>query len=232
MLFVLIGLAFVGLASVFSGGSDANAPNPILGDILIICAQVVVGVQMVLEEKYVARYNVPALKAVGLEGLFGLIGTSFFLLIFYYIPGQSAGNRLESTPDAFVQMSNSWVITLALVGTIVSISFFNFFGLSVTKTISATTRMVLDSIRTFVIWGISLGIGWQEFQYLQVIGFVLLLIGTFIYNKILVLPCLPADEVDKELHQIQEAEKDGMEEVLISEANKEDHSSRSHIDED
>jgi len=231
MVFVLIGLAFVGLSSVlFSSGDDSNAPNPLLGDILIICAQVVVSCQMVLEEKFVSKYNVPALKAVGLEGLFGFCGTSFFLLIFYYVPGSSGGNHLESTPDAFVQLSHSWVITVALLGTVISISFFNFFGLSVTKTLSATSRMVLDSIRTFVIWTISLAIGWQEFQYFQVIGFVLLLAGTFIYNKIIPLPCLRSEDDDKELRQIQEAEKDGMDDALLT--NKEDHSSRSHIDED
>jgi len=232
MIFVLIGLAFVGLASVlFSSGSDTNAPNPLVGDILIICAQIVVSIQMVLEEKYVAKYNVPPLKAVGLEGLFGLIGTSFFLLIFYYIPGDSAGNHLESTPDAFVQMYHSWVVTLAICGTVVSISFFNFFGLSVTKTLSATSRMVLDSIRTFVIWAISLAIGWQEFQYFQVIGFVLLLLGTFVYNKIIPLPFFRSEEDDKELRQIQDAEKDGMEDALLH--NKDvHHSSQSHIDEE
>jgi len=229
MVLVLLGLGCVGLSSVLFSSSDSNAPNPLLGDVLIIAAQIVVSIQMVLEEKFVAKYNVPPLKAVGLEGAFGFVGTTFFLLIFYYIPGSSGGNHLESTPDAFVQMSNSWVVALALCGTVVSISFFNFFGLSVTKALSATTRMVLDSIRTFVIWGISLAIGWQEFQYLQVIGFVLLLAGTFVYNKIIPLPCLRTEE-DKELRQIQEAERDGMEEALL--ANKDTTSGRSHIDEE
>jgi len=66
--------------------------------------------------------------------------------------------------------------------------FFNYFGLSVTKHLSATTRMVLDSIRTLVVWGVDLGLGWEDFQYLQVIGFIFLLVGTAIYNKILYIP--------------------------------------------
>lgn len=32
--------------------------------------------------------------------------------------------------------------------------------------------MVLDSVRTMAIWGISLGVGWQSFDYWQLIGFV------------------------------------------------------------
>ena len=53
-------------------------------------------------------------------------------------------------------------------GNILSIAFFNFAGISVTKELSATTRMVLDSIRTLVIWVVTLGLGWQDFQYFQV----------------------------------------------------------------
>ena len=50
---------------------------------------------------------------------------------------------------------------------------------------SATTRMVLDSCRTMVIWGFSLIVGWQKFQFLQLIGFALLVIGMCIYSNII-----------------------------------------------
>ena len=40
-------------------------------------------------------------------------------------------------------------------GTICSIAFFNFAGLSVTKELGAVYRMVLDSVRTIIIWGFS-----------------------------------------------------------------------------
>ena len=50
-----------------------------------------------------------------------------------------------------------------------SIAFFNFAGVSITKELSATTRKVLDTLRTLVIWAFSLAVGWQEFYFLQVI---------------------------------------------------------------
>jgi hypothetical protein len=40
MVLVLIGLLAVGLAAVLGGSSGASAPNPLLGDALIIAAQV------------------------------------------------------------------------------------------------------------------------------------------------------------------------------------------------
>ena len=68
----------------------------------------------------------------------------------------------------------------------VFLAFFNFAGISVTKEMSATTRMVLDSVRTLVIWGVSLGVGWQKFQFLQLIGFLILVAGMCVYNDLLI----------------------------------------------
>lgn len=51
----------------------------------------------------------------------------------------------------------------------ISIAFFNFAGVSVTKELSATTRMVLDSVRTLVIWTVSLALHWQNFYWPQVL---------------------------------------------------------------
>jgi len=56
--------------------------------------------------------------------------------------------------------------------------------------LSATTRMVLDSIRTLVIWLVSLAIGWQDFNVLQILGFFLLLVGMCLYNRVIIEPML------------------------------------------
>jgi drug/metabolite transporter (DMT)-like permease len=187
---VLFGLGFVGLSSVLDGGTSKNAPNPLLGDLFVIIAQLVVAVQMVLEEKYIGKYDVPALQAVGWEGVFGFCLMSCLLIMFQFIPGSANGGKLENTPDAVFQLGNSSIILLATLGNLVSIAFFNFFGISVTKEMSATTRMVLDSVRTFIIWAFSLIVGWQTFGWMQVVGFVLLLTGTCVYQKIIVMPCM------------------------------------------
>jgi len=47
---------------------------------------------------------------------------------------------------------------------------FNFFGLSVTRSVSATSRSIIDTLRTLFIWLISLGLGWEKFNWLQVLG--------------------------------------------------------------
>lgn len=61
---------------------------------------------------------------------------------------------------------------------------FNFFGLSVTRVISATSRSTIDTCRTLFIWIVSLGLGWESFKWLQVLGFALLVYGTALFNEI------------------------------------------------
>jgi len=109
----------------------------------------------------------------------------------YYIKvgvpfNDNASGTLEDLPDALAQIAHSWQLVTALLGTIISIAFFNFAGISVTKEISATTRMVLDSVRTVVIWMFALMVGWQDFQWLQVVGFAALLFGMCLYNNVIV----------------------------------------------
>nr|XP_014349229.1 PREDICTED: solute carrier family 35 member F6 [Latimeria chalumnae] len=184
----IVGLIVVGLADFVSGHNQGRhkTSEVITGDLLIIMAQIIVAIQMVLEEKFVAKHDVHPLRAVGTEGFFGFFILTLLLIPMYFIPvGSFSGNPrgvLEDALDAFCQIGNQPLIIVALLGNILSIAFFNFAGISVTKEISATTRMVLDSLRTVLIWIVSLGVGWEMFHSLQVLGFIILLLGTALYN--------------------------------------------------
>jgi len=193
MLLIIVGLAVVGVADIITMDSTADTTSIITGDILIVLSQVVSSVQFVVEEKYIGKYNVPPLLAVGFEGLFGFTALSLLLIPMYYIyvPARFSScpeNRLEDALDGFTQMGHNWQIILATFGNVVSIAFFNFAGISVTKELSATTRMVLDSVRTLVVWAVSLGLDWQEFHGMQLQGFAALIIGMCIYNDLLYSP--------------------------------------------
>ncbi|KAM4867070.1 solute carrier family 35 member F6 isoform 2-T2 [Thomomys bottae] len=187
ILATIAGLVVVGLADLLSKhDSQQKLSEVITGDLLIIMAQIIVAIQMVLEEKFIYKHNVHPLRAVGTEGLFGFVILALCLIPMYYIPaGSFSGNpqgTLEDALDAFCQVGHQPLIAVALLGNISSIAFFNFAGISVTKEMSATTRMVLDSLRTVVIWALSLALGWETFHPLQVLGFLILLAGTALYN--------------------------------------------------
>jgi len=198
---VIGGLALVGVSDFIAPSTppqlnSTSAPDSnhstgqiILGDLLIIGAQVVAASQMVLEEKYVSGLDIPALQAVGWEGLFGFSILGFLLIPFYFIhvpEGFSDNPRqvLEDALEAFVLMGRNPMIIFALTGTILSIAFFNFAGITVTKEISATTRMVLDSVRTLFIYIVSLALRWQTFFWLQIVGFIFLVFGMALYNDV------------------------------------------------
>lgn len=76
---------------------------------------------MVVEEKYVAGKDIPALQAVGWEGVFGFIGIGLLMIPFNFIqaPPPFADNSrgtLEATVDAFVQIGHSVYLLTAIIG--------------------------------------------------------------------------------------------------------------------
>jgi len=69
----------------------------------------------------------------------------------------------------------------------------------VTRTVSATSRSTIDTCRTLFIWIASLFLGWETFKWLQVLGFAMLVYGTFLFNGLVRPPlrrCVIRDEVE------------------------------------
>lgn len=168
-----------------------EAVGALFGVLLILFAQIFTASQFVLEEKIMAHYSVEPLMAVGYEGLFGLSTTLAVQVVMHFLYGRtkdgrggyfdmSAGwNQIIHTPTVFW---TSFAIAL-------SIALFNFFGLSVTRNISATARSTIDTCRTLGIWVVSLTLGWEVFKPfsggLQVVGFALLCYGTLVFNAVI-----------------------------------------------
>lgn len=94
MAFVMAGTAVVGTATLVcpAGGSSGSSDQSkaLLGNTLIIVAQVIAAVQMVVEEKFIGGYDIPALQVVGWEGTWGFIVLSIVLTIMYFVPAPSA----------------------------------------------------------------------------------------------------------------------------------------------
>ncbi|KNC85834.1 hypothetical protein SARC_02017 [Sphaeroforma arctica JP610] len=204
---VILGIVVVGLASVLYS-KPGSAINPALGNTLVFMAQLIVATQFVVEEKFLGQYHAPALQAVGLEGFWGVAILCVILPILQFVH-KGNGEVVENTVDAWVQCTNSWQLVVGNLGSIFSIAFFNFFGISVTKQLSATHRTTIDSCRTILIWGVSMALGWEEFNSLQLLGFFFLVIGTFIYNEVIKLPgmCMRGEQAFLEAERKVTAEE-------------------------
>jgi len=221
MAVITLGLVCVGVSDIIFNEnhdvSDSDLNAIIAGDLLIILAQIITASQCVTEQRFVRKHNFPPLLAVGLEGMFGMTIIGLLLFPMYYIPASKPfstdpDGRLENAFDAFAMMGQNWHILLGVIGGILSIAVFNFCGITIVKEISGTTRMVLDSGRTLVIWVFSLAVAWQPFGYksflLQLAGFVLLVTGMFIYNDLVFAPLLRKYKVIEERRGSEEEEED------------------------
>ncbi|KAH7135849.1 integral membrane protein [Dendryphion nanum] len=202
---VVFGVAIVGVAGaitrddkatpsaiLFAQGAETDGVSSqslrtIIGVLLIAGAQIFTATQFVLEERIMEKYDMEPIKVVGWEGVFGFSVTLLVMIILHFAIGTGYFNAREG----LYQMTHYRAIAVSSVLIMISIGGFNFFGLSVTRTVSATSRSTIDTCRTLFIWIVSLGLGWETFKWLQVLGFALLVYGTFLFND-LVRPPLKA----------------------------------------
>ncbi|CAF9938356.1 MAG: hypothetical protein ALECFALPRED_007616 [Alectoria fallacina] len=162
----------------------------IIGVLMIALAQIFTATQFVLEEWILEQYALEPLKVVGWEGLFGFIVTVIGMIILHLVIGRTEEGRngYFDAEEGWREMTHNKAIAVSSVLIMISIGGFNFFGLSVTRTVSATARSTIDTCRTLFIWIVSLGLGWETFKWLQILGFALLVYGTFLFNDIVSPP--------------------------------------------
>ncbi|KAJ5332191.1 uncharacterized protein N7506_005974 [Penicillium brevicompactum] len=222
---VVLGVAVVGLSgALFSGDSGHDitqnaqravlharavartpeAVQTVIGVLLIAAAQIFTASQFVLEEWILENYAMDPIQVVGWEGVFGFSVTLIGMVIMYIVVGSTDAGRYGyfDIKEGWSEVIHNRAIAVSSVLIMISIGGFNFFGLSVTRTVSATSRSTIDTCRTLFIWLVSLGLGWESFKWLQVAGFALLVYGTFLFNDIVRPPlkaCLPSEHREGEV---------------------------------
>jgi drug/metabolite transporter (DMT)-like permease len=191
---VALGITIVSLQALFepSGPGPMKQMAPYIGIGLVLAAQLFQATMLVVEEKFLGKYNVPPLQMVGLEGLFGSI-----LGVFILFSLQQIG--MESSTEALYMMQSSKAVQFGCVASMFSIAFFNWSGVTVTQTASAVARSTIDVSRTALIWAVELFMLWNTFSWLQLVGFVVLIAGTLIYNELVTIPCLKPHESSRSI---------------------------------
>ncbi|KAI0361898.1 hypothetical protein OH77DRAFT_1416081 [Trametes cingulata] len=168
---------------------EPEVTKVLVGVFFILFAQVFTAAQFVIEEKIMGRYSVAPLVAVGFEGLFGALS---IVLAMPLLARYSSVSPFFDLPRGWHQMMDTPTVLWSGLVIAFSIALFNFFGLSVTRHVSATARSLTDTCRTLSIWIVSLGLGWEVLVWpislLQVAGFALLVYGTFLFNHLVTPP--------------------------------------------
>lgn len=90
----------------------------------------------------------------------------------------SVFRELKYSPELF----NSMLLTIFLIAG------YNATGVMITKYASSTQRSTIDNSKTIFIWCVFLYTGEEKFLWLELAGFILLLLGTLVYNEIIEIP--------------------------------------------
>jgi len=198
LIVLVIGVFLVGLSSiVYSDGNSEEEDHTAIGIMMIIIAQLFVGTQFIVEEKLFSGYYLDPLKVVGLEGCWGVLYWVVLLPLFQLINCQSEAlcpyGKLSYTTMAFEQYWDNKVLIWLSVGICFSIAGFNGCGVAVTKYASAAQRSTIDTCRTLVVWVFFMSFPASSpfkeyFDWIQLSGFVILVIGTLVYNEIIEVP--------------------------------------------
>lgn len=204
ILLVVVGLTIVGVSASLKKPSSSAAKNPVLGNILVIVAQVVQSSQFVVEESIIKSYKLPPMYLVGCEGLFGLGLSLITLAVFQAFASSSPDDAVV----AFEQIGSCWRCGVATLVLLSAIPLFNGAAVTVTKELSAATRMILDAMRNISVWSFTMlysSFFHEEFDWLQLVGFFFLVLGSTIYKEILKIPH-PFFHVPDELREVLKGE--------------------------
>ncbi|EQK98208.1 Nucleotide-sugar transporter [Ophiocordyceps sinensis CO18] len=213
---VVLGVAVVGLAGAIwpdekkapqpgietSHAAMSDAGRAIVGVLLIAGAQIFTATQFVLEEWMLENSSIEPVEVVGWEGVFGFFVTLLVMVVMHVAVGRTDTGRhgYFDMEEGWRQMMQERIWTSSVL-IMISIGGFNYFGLSVTRSVSATSRSTIDTCRTLFIWIVSLRLGWESFKVLQIVGFALLVYSTFVFNGI-VRPPLSSLRHDEEVEEL------------------------------
>ena len=195
LLIILIGVSTVAINAIIQTQNDPNAASTNtkpLGVIMYLSSVIFQAFQCVAEEAIFRKYTCHPMEAVGYEGASGVFYFLILLPIFQFVKVPVYISRygvLENTVEALSQIaSNKFLLVMVLTYPIV-VALLNIAAQGVTKYSSALHRTILAQCRTILVWIVAMIIGWEKFYILQLVGFLIVILGTLIYNEILVLPC-------------------------------------------
>jgi len=78
-----------------------------------------------------------------------------------------------------------FVIMIPSLCLILSYGLGNYFGMWTTQLLGATARTTIEQCRTLLVWCVGLIVGWETFLWPQILGFVVLVLGASVYNRVI-----------------------------------------------
>merc|ERR1712091_100000 len=129
------------------------------------------------------------------------------LPIVAHLPGEDGGGVHENALDAWHLLTHGAGVLFLVLLYWVSISFYNFCGLAVAKSLSSVHRCLIDACRTIVVWSADIilfyattayGEPWtKDASLVQLAGFLVMVFGTLLYYNVIKFPCCDGESAAK-----------------------------------
>ncbi|KAL4535333.1 hypothetical protein Ndes2437A_g06053 [Nannochloris sp. 'desiccata'] len=188
---------------LFSSASSSSTPvsQTLLGIFLIIAAEAVQALQIVAEDFLMsaADTQIPPIEVVGYEGAFGLIILTIFLLpaLQFSRFGKEGKGLQEDSIESILMVSRSPQLLQYAVVYVALMAAYNLAGMVVTESMGALSRTIAETLRTLLVWTVDLclyyklkikgaegghlGEPWTQYSWIQLLGFVIMVLGTACY---------------------------------------------------
>ncbi len=206
----VIGLFIIGLSDYLNtkndeGKKEESRLNTIGGIILLLISDFFHSCQTITEEYFMKTKICHPLICIGVEGIFGFFINLILFIGFSFIKCDNfnitikeklctVDNKnnyyIENIFFTFEQLINSFKLIILTISMYFLLIIFNCTYVSLTKVANATTTVIVYNLAAFFVWLICLLPFMpkeilEKFQYLQAIGFAILIIGTLLYNEII-----------------------------------------------
>ena len=209
----IVGICLVGLSAILgksesdeSSASHVSTGMQLLAMCLVIIAQALQAFQTIVEEEMLHDVDATENEIVSFEGIWGLFFSTFIALPIANILPEDAGEGIfEQSIETFVMIKNSWPILLIILIYMAAILGYNFTGMVVTSFSSAIHRNIYEALRSAAVWLLSVivhyvapksgaGESLSLMSLVQLLGFAVSILGSFIYNRVIRFPCLFYDD--------------------------------------
>ncbi len=198
---LLLGLFFLSLSAIKDDSPESDLFETIVGIICCLLCNVFSSFHSIAEEYLLKTRFCHPIKLIGFEGLFGIIFSIFFILVFdnvkcpksiesICIKDDKGGLFLENLNMAYRQISDKKIIFLIIFVQFLVYVLYNYSYIIITDVANAATNVVLYNLNAVFVWIFFLlpidKDNQETIDILQIIGFIVLTLGVFIYNEIIV----------------------------------------------
>ncbi|KAH0795993.1 putative integral membrane protein [Histomonas meleagridis] len=209
----IVGITIVGLSSILSETKavESSTGMKLLAMLLIVIAQALQAFQTIVEEELLHDVDATESEVVSYEGIWGLFFSTFITMPIANILPESVSGIYENSLESFYMLSHSWQLVLLTIAYVVVIVGYNWSGMIVTSFSSAIHRNIYEALRSIAVWALSVivyylfpnsgaGEKLKLMSLVQLLGFAISILGSFIYNRVLKFPCYNY-EADEAMNQ-------------------------------